>query len=218
MGRHHFLLPDSCAPWTLPPRRWSQAFPDGQARDWAALRHALPADDIVWVPALRDDWWGRAAGLLRMQPGCRVVVLSPAPGETEGLQALDAGARGYCHLQAVPTLLREVAQVVGLGGLWVDPELVQRLVAATRGLPQGRVPPPIALPLSERESQVARAVARGHTNREVAEQLHITERTVKAHLGSVFEKLGVRDRVQLVLQLAQAQSRSQSQSQSQPDS
>lgn len=206
MGRHHFLLPD--AAWALPPPRWSQAFPDGQAGDWTTLRQTLVADDSVWVPALRDDWWVRTAGLLRLRPGCRVIVLSPAPGETEGLQALDAGARGYCHLQAVPTLLREVAQVVGLGGLWVGPELVQRLVDATHGLLQGRVPPqqPIDLsPLSERESQVARAVARGHTNREVAEQLHITERTVKAHLGSVFEKLGVRDRVQLVLQFSQAQ-------------
>jgi two-component system nitrate/nitrite response regulator NarL len=208
MGQHHFLLPDGAAAWTLPPGRWSQAFPDGQIGDWARLRPTLAADDTVWVPVLRDDWRARTAGLLQAQSGCRIVVLSPAPSETEGLQALDAGARGYCHLQAVPTLLREVAQVVGLGGLWVGPELLQRLVAATRGLlQQGLAPPPQPIDLSllsQREFQVACAVARGHTNREVAEQLHITERTVKAHLGAVFEKLGVRDRVQLVLQFPPA--------------
>lgn len=209
MGRNHFLLPDSAASWSLPPERWSQAFPGGLACDWTLLRQTAAAGDTVWVPVTREDWLARVAALLQMQPGCRVVVLSAVPGETEGLRALDAGARGYCHLLAVPTLLREVAQVVGLGGLWVGPELVQRLVAATRGLLQQRRAPNAVCPdlslLSEREAQVARAVACGHTNREVAEQLHISERTVKAHLGAVFEKLGVRDRVQLVLQISQFQ-------------
>lgn len=209
MGRHHFLLPDAAASRTLPYGRWSQAFPDGLRSDWPVLRPLLAAGDTVWVPVAQDDWLDLVAGLLQAQPACRVVVLSAAPDEAEGLLALDAGARGYCHLLAVPALLREVAQVVGLGGLWVGPELVQRLVAATRGLlRQVLVPSAAAIDLtllSERESQVARAVARGHTNREVAELLHITERTVKAHLGSVFEKLGVRDRVQLVLQFSQLQ-------------
>ena len=84
--------------------------------------------------------------------------------------------------------------------------LVQRLVAATRELVQrnpgadgGAVCDLSAL--SEREAQVARAVAQGRSNKEVAEQLFISERTVKAHLGAIFDKLGVRDRVQLVLKL-----------------
>lgn len=209
MGRHLLLLPDAGASWPLLPERWSQAFPDGLVCDWAGLQQAVATGDTAWVPVTRDDWLSRMVALLRACPGCHVVVLSAAPGETEGLHALEAGARGYCHLLAVPTLLCEVAQVVGLGGIWVGPELLQRLVAATRGLvQQGMTPPAGSIDLSvlsERESQVARAVARGRTNREVAEQLHISERTVKAHLGSVFEKLGVRDRVQLVLQLAQVQ-------------
>lgn len=209
MGRHLLLLPDAGTPWLLSPERWLEAFPGGAPLGWAGLRQTLQAGDMVWVPVTGPDWSRRVGALLRLQADCRVVVLSAVPGETEGLQALDAGARGYCHLLAVPVLLREVAQVVGLGGLWVGPELVQRLVAATRGLlPPGAAPKAAAVDLSllsERESQVARAVARGHSNREVAEQLCITERTVKAHLGSVFEKLGVRDRVQLVLQFSQRQ-------------
>lgn len=207
MARHHFLLPDSDVSWGLPPERWSRAFADGWAVNWPTLLQTVATHDTVWVPAAQDDWLARVAVLLRVQPACCVVVLSAAPTEAEGLRALDAGARGYCHLLAVSTLLLEVAQVVRLGGLWVGPELVQRLVAATRGLLEQGIPSPVLAidlsALSERESQVARAVARGLTNREVAEQLHISERTVKAHLGSVFEKLGVRDRVQLVLQLSQ---------------
>jgi DNA-binding NarL/FixJ family response regulator len=53
--------------------------------------------------------------------------------------------------------------------------------------------------LSARELQVAQAVAEGRSNKEVADLLSISERTVKAHLGAVFEKLGIRDRLQLVL-------------------
>ena len=56
--------------------------------------------------------------------------------------------------------------------------------------------------VSAREAEVAQAVAAGKSNREVAEQLFISERTVKAHLGAVFEKLGVRDRLQLALRLS----------------
>ena len=55
--------------------------------------------------------------------------------------------------------------------------------------------------LSEREQQVARLVARGSSNREVAEQLSISERTAKAHLTSIFDKLGLRDRLQLSLRI-----------------
>ena len=209
MQRHHFLLPDATSVWPLPPERWRQAFPAGLACRWPTLQQALPAGDTVWVPVSQHGWQARVAALSRAQPGCRIVVLSSVPSETEGLRALDAGARGYGHLLAVPALLHEVAQVVGLGGIWVGPELLQRLVAGTRALLRhglaSNPPCPGWTLLSEREVQVARAVARGHTNREVAEQLHISERTVKAHLGSVFEKLGVRDRVQLVLQISQVQ-------------
>ncbi|MEO0002816.1 MAG: hypothetical protein RLZZ22_508 [Pseudomonadota bacterium] len=210
MNVHHFLV-QALAPWPVIAReRWQQAFPSGRSRHWIELQEAVMAGDTVWIPVMLEDWRLKIAALLRLQPDCRVVVLSSVPDQVEGLRALHAGARGYCHLLAAPSLLQEVAQVVSLGGLWVGPELVQRLMSATRELLQ-RSPDAVRLPvdlsvLSEREFQVARAVAEGKSNREVAEQLHIAERTVKAHLGAVFEKLGLRDRVQLVLHLAQVQS------------
>lgn len=210
MNVRHFLV-QAIAPWPAIARgRWQQAFPDGQLGDWIEVQQTVAAGDTVWVPVMLDDWRLKVAALLQSQPDCRVVVLSSVPEQDEGLRALDAGARGYCHWLAAPVLLQEVAQVVSLGGLWVGPELVQRLMAATRELLQrspDAVRPAVDLSvLSERELQVARAVAEGQSNREVAEQLHIAERTVKAHLGAVFEKLGLRDRVQLVLQLAQVKS------------
>ena len=207
MGQHHFLTSAIAQPPIAPSERWLLAFPKGRWSNWSSLQAPSPDDDQIWVPTLHADWLAKVAALVSAQPARHVIVLSPVPYGAEGLRAINQGARGYCHLHAVPDLLREVSQVVQLGGLWVGPELVERMVAATRDLlgraGPGAVPPaPDLSALSAREIQVAQAVAAGKSNKEVAEQLFISERTVKAHLGSVFEKLGVRDRVQLVLRLS----------------
>lgn len=208
MSKHYFLTSAGSTSAKAPSERWLQAFSQGQWGTWATVSTLLQAGDTVWAPVALPDWRGTITALLQQQPKCHVVVVSHVPSETEGLQAIDVGAQGYCHLMAVPELLREVAQVVEHGGLWVGPELVQRLMAATRDVlarsPQAVLPGKNLSVLSEREAEVARAVAAGQSNKEVAEQLFISERTVKAHLGAVFEKLGVRDRVQLVLHMQQA--------------
>ncbi|HAN68504.1 MAG TPA: hypothetical protein DCQ70_08435, partial [Halieaceae bacterium] len=118
--------------------------------------------------------------------------------------ALNAGAVGYCHLESAPEQLREVGLVVAHGGLWMPAELVQRLVAlSVRTQPASDVAGVNLEVLTPRERDVARHVAQGASNREVAAALDITERTVKAHLSAVFEKLAVRDRVQLALVMSQ---------------
>lgn len=207
MGQHHFLTSAIAKPSIAPSERWLLAFPKGQWSNWASLQARPPADDQIWVPTLHADWLDKVAALVSAQPTRHVIVLSPVPYGAEGLRAINQGARGYCHLHAVPELLREVSHVVEFGGLWVGPELVERMVAATRDLlgragPGAAPPAPDLSALSAREAQVAHAVAAGKSNKEVADQLFISERTVKAHLGAVFEKLGLRDRVQLVLHLS----------------
>ena len=202
MGKQYFLSSTVAKPPILPPERWMLAFPEGEWIRWATLQAAVQADDTVWVPVQHEDWMNKVAALVAAQPACRVVVVSTVPYDAEGLRAVNVGARGYCHQLAVPEMLQEVAQAVQHGGFWLGPDLVQRLVSATRDLLADKAPPSSSVDLSalsDRELQVAKAVAAGKSNKEVAEQLFISERTVKAHLGAVFEKLGVRDRVQLVL-------------------
>ncbi len=208
--RHYFLL----APGAPEPARWREAFPGGRALEEGALHSELLApgrqDGLVWLSASDLAWNNHLGRLLQACPGQRVVLLSNEPHDQEGLRAMDDGAVGYAHAYAVPELLHEVALVVSHGGLWVGPTLIQRLLAATRTAlerrPQGPPPPEAAeavlAQLSAREAEVARCVAEGHTNKEVARLLDISERTVKAHLGAIFEKLGVRDRLQLVLRLS----------------
>ena len=207
MSTSFFLSNAQAQPPVLPSERWREAFPTGPWGDWARVSQDSRAGDTVWVSTAYPLWLEVVAQLLQAEPKRLVVVLSATPDQTEGLRAINAGAKGYCHLYAVPELLQEVARVVQQGGLWVGPELLERIVAATRDLlarsaAADQLPAPDLSALSAREAEVAQAVAAGKSNREVAEQLFISERTVKAHLGAVFEKLGVRDRLQLALRMS----------------
>jgi len=135
--------------------------------------------------------------LRKPTPGCPVVVLSNIPRDDEGLAVLEAGAAGYTGALAVADVLRQIEAVISNGGLWVGPDLMRRLLL---GLHRSSVRPQATArleQLSPREREVALAVAAGASNKEVAQKLDITERTVKAHLSHAFEILGLRDRLQL---------------------
>ncbi|MDG1389139.1 MAG: response regulator transcription factor [Halioglobus sp.] len=183
--------------------RWEQAFPRGRAAVRVAdIGEATSGSrGIVWLdiaalaPAERSAEVQAAAAF-----GWPVVVMAATPGESEAFQLLNQGAVGYCHLKAAPEQLREVALVVEHGGFWMPPELMQRFLAlSTRVVPTKAPVSPELNELTSRELMVAEQVARGASNREISEALSISERTVKAHLSAAFEKLGVRDRVQLAL-------------------
>lgn len=135
----------------------------------------------------------------------RLVVMTDELSENEAFKVMQAGAAGYCHYLAAPEQLREIAAVVSRGGLWLGAQLMQRLLTASsvnNDTPQNSSQAALEQcldPLTSRERMVALEVGRGASNREIATRLDITERTVKAHISAVFEKLRVRDRVQLAL-------------------
>jgi DNA-binding NarL/FixJ family response regulator len=218
MSTQHIFLSSPVAPL---PARLREAFPQVGELDASALLVCLstqPATQcLVWLSSADPQWLSGLRQILQTQPHARVVLLSGTPGPDEGLSALNEGARGYTHAYGVPALLQEVALVIEHGGLWVGPDLLQRLVGSTSAALAARPaiattpPPATAAPganawalLSARETQVARSVQAGRSNKEVAALMFISERTVKAHLGTIFEKLGVRDRLQLVLRLSAA--------------
>jgi len=182
--------------------RWQQAFPDARiAGDLAGML----ADVIWWAPPQLDV--ASLARLIERSGGSApVIVLSAEPRQDHAMQALAAGARGYCHAYATAPMLEQVAAAVIHGGLWLGPELMSTMIgAASKQLLAAAEPSSAQLDmLTPRERAVAIEVARGATNKEAARRLDITERTVKAHLSAIFEKLGVRDRLQLVLALKDA--------------
>lgn len=203
MGEQLFISPDARIL-----DGWRRAFGElVRAGNPLALPDA-EADGLLWVDVEHDGWEDlvRAAGAR----GRRVVVLSAMPSGEQALRALEVGARGYCHAFATPELLREVALVVRHGGLWVGPDLLARVIRAAAPAARADAEAPAAgavlAALSTREREVAEAVAEGLTNKVVAARLGITERTVKAHLATVFDKLGVRDRLQLALRVSRRHS------------
>lgn len=194
--RHLFVAPD-----TEPRLNWREAFSNVFLCEHIS---AAPDADMVWV-LLPDK--GDVAGLLAE---CRsaagklpVIAISDLPSDEQGLIALGAGASGYCNGHAAPAVLRQVAATVRGGGVWVGQWLLQRLLAGVTRVAARKYATPEtsswASGLTEREIEVARAAASGASNKEIAIRLDITERTVKAHLGSVFDKLKLRDRLQLSL-------------------
>jgi DNA-binding NarL/FixJ family response regulator len=175
------------------------AFPDGLAKDRDAIAASAGAGDVIWLSASMLGWETQIEWLAGRIAGAACVVVSLSPDDEEGVRTLAAGARGYCHALSIPALFVEIAEVVQRGGLWVGPSLLGRVVgAAGRRIVRKEQFAPIEI-LSAREHEVARAAVSGASNREIASSLGISERTVKAHLGAAFEKLGVSDRLQLVL-------------------
>jgi DNA-binding NarL/FixJ family response regulator len=113
--------------------------------------------------------------------------------------ALKAGARGFLLKDAGPELLVQAIHAAADGDALIAPKITARLLAAFSDTRLGRPPDQPIEPLTDREEQVLITVARGRTNSEIAEDLHISLSTVKTHLASVMAKLGARNRVEIVM-------------------
>jgi DNA-binding NarL/FixJ family response regulator len=177
--------------------RWAAAFPE--AAVVTAPEAVVPASLVfVELGACLPDQAERFLGAL-IGADVRLVAMSDTPTEAEAYSLLARGVHGYCHVEAVPEQLQAIAQVVSAGGYWMPPGLLQRVGAlATRV----EATPPAAgdlNALTPREREVAQLVGRGRSNREIAEALDLSERSVKAALTVIFSKLDLRDRVQLAL-------------------
>jgi DNA-binding NarL/FixJ family response regulator len=133
-----------------------------------------------------------ATRMLREQaPGCEVLVLTSYSDGDRIVAALDAGAVGYLLKDADPDDILEGVRAVSRGESPIHPRAArQRLTARLT---------PDRPTLTPREEEVLELVRRGLANKEIARRLAISERTVKAHLGSVFAAIGVQDRTQAAL-------------------
>ena len=132
------------------------------------------------------------SGILAVHPDVHILVLTSFSDQNRILDALQAGAEGYLLKHAEPeTILSGIREVLA-GGSPLDPK-------AARVLLTSRQTPRTASTLTDREREVLRLVGDGLPNKSIARRLGITERTVKAHLTSVYQQLGVTDRTQAAL-------------------
>jgi len=133
--------------------------------------------------------------LKAMQLAVPVVLLAGNISDDEVMEAMRLGAKGVILKEMAPALLVQCIRKVASGGVWLEKEAVGR--ALERMLQNEQSREQVREVLTPREIEIVRMVASGLGNREVGEKLFISEGTVKTHLHTIYEKLGIRSRVQL---------------------
>ena len=179
--------------------RWKSALQDehriteaASYREMVDALARLPCDLILLHRSMCD------MRLLASLTGRRYFVLSDIPNEAINLVRL--GAVGYANAYISQARLREAVRNVLAGRAWLGQKVIQRLILGNAGIGEvKRLQPPSGSDLSEREWEVALLVGKGRSNLEIAAELNISERTVKAHIGSIFKKTGTESRLQLAL-------------------
>jgi DNA-binding NarL/FixJ family response regulator len=132
--------------------------------------------------------------LLQAAPAAKVLVLSMQDDPRYVREAFDAGAQGYVLKEAADTEVVEAVRAVASGHQYVHPELGARLLAADAAERRRAQEDP----LSEREREVLRLLALGHTNQEIAKLLFISVRTAETHRAHIMQKLRLDSRAELV--------------------
>lgn len=184
------------------PSEFSKAFPNSMHIDLSDTIDVSVNPVVVWLQLSSDSTVAFQVANLRNKFGLTaLIVMSDIPNDLEALAAFSVSARGYCNTHAGAEVLVNIASVVEQGGVWIGESLMQRLLQLPAApVKANSVDPEFwATGLSVREREVAKAVAAGASNKEVALKLAITERTVKAHVGAVLEKLHLKSRLQLAL-------------------
>ncbi|PZS40873.1 MAG: DNA-binding response regulator [Pseudonocardiales bacterium] len=129
----------------------------------------------------------------------RVIILTTFHLDDYVHAALRAGASGFVLKDAAPTEIATAIRAVVAGEAWLDPAVTRRLIDDFAARPEQDTPTPAEMAqLTRREREVLIQLARGLSNAEVAEQLFISEATVKTHLARVMAKLNVREKAQAV--------------------
>lgn len=177
----------------------------GEAGDGAeAIRLAgslLPSVVLMDLQMPVLDGVAATRRLREYQPACRVIVLTTFDDDEMVFDGLRAGAVGYLLKDAPSEKLAEAIRVAARGETFLQPSVAAKVVAEFARLSRKTLGPPDSViePLSERELEILRLIARGASNREIATTLFLAEGTVKNHVTNILGKLEVRDRTQAAL-------------------
>jgi two-component system, NarL family, response regulator NreC len=167
----------------------------GSAREAIFEARSLEPE-VILIDVVMPDGSGLDAipTLLHEHPETKILVLSMQDDPRYVREAFDAGARGYILKEAADVEVVAAVREVARGGRYVHPELGARLIAADAAAARKAE----ADPLAEREREVLRLLALGHTNQEIAQQLYISVRTAETHRAHIMPKLRLSSRAELV--------------------
>jgi DNA-binding NarL/FixJ family response regulator len=167
----------------------------GSGREAIFQSRALEPD-VILLDVVMPDQGGLDVlpTLLHERPGTKVLVLSMQDDPPYVRKAFSLGASGYVLKEAADNEVVAAIREVARGGRYVHPELGARLIAAEAEASRRAEEDP----LSEREREVLRLLALGHTNQEIAKQLYISVRTAETHRAHIMQKLRLQTRAELV--------------------
>ena len=180
-----------------------------ETAEWEELERAManvrPSVILLDLTLLPPEGIESISAIQRLSPSTKIILLSSLCDEKEAIRALKSGAKGVCHKDIEPSVLKKAIEVVQKGEVWVGRKIISRLLSEVVSLTESRQKDPpnpseVCLDyLTPREFQIAQMVGNGAHNKQIAQQLNITERTVKAHLTAIFSKLQIPDRLRLGL-------------------
>ena len=188
---------------------WVEAFPKAKISATVNVKPAKAqkiAPVIFWLHMNEDrqEWLTNTIRLIQQKyENAKIIVLANAPNQAEAFHAMSMGVVAYSHAYSPALVLTEIKTVICHGGVWLGQDLLKRIIEVSTSLAGNQaeqVNQHLKL-LTKREKEVAVEAAKGLSNKEIARILNITERTVKAHLSSTFERLGAKDRLHLALML-----------------
>jgi two-component system nitrate/nitrite response regulator NarL len=168
------------------------------AADALRVAEELRPDVMLLDISLPGDGLEAAASIARTSPGVRTVMLTASESELDVAAALQVGARGYILKGSSGAEVVETVRAIFNGQSYVAPSLAARLLIQT-GERAEVVAGKGGNDLTSREEEILSLVSRGMTNKEIANRLKLTERTVKHHMTSIMRKSKVRNRVEAML-------------------
>jgi NarL family two-component system response regulator LiaR len=159
--------------------------------------------DVILLDVVMPEMDGIEATplIVEASPHSRVIILTSFGEEDKVFPAIRAGAHGYLLKDIAPGDLVQAVRDAYLGKVQLHPDVAQKLMSAvaTRDEPPASRPPAPLAELTEREVEVLRLIATGFNNREIAEKLVISNKTVKTHVSSILGKLHLEDRTQAAI-------------------
>lgn len=166
-----------------------------------------PAVLFVHISSISANECELLVKLAQQSSTLSLVACDDVPSTEQGIALLQSGFKGYTNTFMAPMIQQEIIKSVSNDEIWASPEvlqkLIQKLLHRQPVLNNHETSDDDRLSsLSQREHEVVAELGKGLSNKEIARKLAITERTVKAHLSSIFQKTGMPDRVSLVLLLS----------------
>jgi len=156
-------------------------------------------DDVVLITTSRGTvFYSAMSALKAIRPGVRILVTGAGSRDEDILRAIGAGAKGYIAEDATPADFKQAIRSLHSGSVWAPGRVLGTFIErATASTSARQIAPPSGQMLSQRQRQVLGLLAVGNSNKEIALELGLTERTVKAHVAGLLRKIGAPNRIAL---------------------